>query len=58
MKRLIFSGTIISSSVVVLSFLITYFIGDIVIDNLYGAEYKKSLLPLLYLLLELDFLIV
>ena len=50
MKRLIFSGTIISSLVVVLSFLITYFIGDIVIDTLYGAEYKKSLLPLLYLL--------
>ena len=49
-KKLIFSGTIISSSVVVLSFLITYFIGDIVIDTLYGAEYKKSLLPLLYLL--------
>ncbi len=49
-KKLIFSGTIISSSVVVLSFLITYFIGDIVIGTLYGTEYKKSFLPLLYLL--------
>ena len=50
MKKLIFYGASISSSVVVLSFLITYFIGDILIDTLYGAEYKESFLPLLYLL--------